>query len=381
MRKKHTSKGQNYPLVSIIILSADDAGITLQCLKALFDNTKYSSFEVLVVDNGSPKRQRQILKKGINKYKTNQLRLFRNSSNLGFAKANNKVVAKARGEILVFVNNDVIVTQFWLKPLISFVDENPSVVACQPKLHSYVEKNYFDYAGGAGGFLDMFGYPFTRGRVFDYIEKDFGQYDTNREITWASGSCLVIKTKAFREAGGFDEYFFAYMEEIDLCLRLKQKGYKIFCVPESLVFHYGAYTSNISLRRKIFLNHRNNLYLVFKHYSIWPYFPLLLLRLLFDVGSVLHYLLELKFDFILSVVQAYLWFLIFLPLLVKRKVFAWRDRSLMVDKTIYKGSIAFDHFFLRRRNFDQIMGEGSKKPRDYKRYLDVTFFRDGSETF
>ena len=375
MAKNRSNENDKRPFVTIIILSADDVRITFQCLEALFKRTYYSPLEVLVVDNGSDPEQGRKLTKEILKYKGSRIKILRNEKNLGYARANNQAALEASGELLVFLNNDVVVTPSWLPPLVSFMMKNRNNAACQPKLRSFVEREYFDYAGGAGGFLDMFGYPFTRGRVFDCIEKDVGQYDKPTEITWASGSCMVVRTDLFLEEHGFDEYFFSYMEEIDLCLRLKRKGYSIYCLPETCVYHYGAYTSNKDLGRKIFLNHRNNLYFIFKHYSIWPNFPLILIRLLFDIGSILHYLVEYHLGFVVAVFRAHLSLVIILPKLIREGVLTFKGRSLLVDDNIYKGSVVVSHFLLGRNNFDEVMGKGFRR-QNYKRYVDVTYFRE-----
>lgn len=360
--------------VSIIILSPGDAGVTLECLDAIFRHTSGVSFEVLLVDNGSPPAERTRIRRGLRR-SWQPLSLIRFPENLGFARANNLVAAKAQGEILVFLNNDAIVTAGWLLPLITFLESHPEAVACQPKLRSFVAKDYFDYTGGAGGFLDLFGYPFTRGRVFDSIEKDSGQYDLPVEITWASGSCFAILATAFWEMGGFDEYFFAYFEEIDLCVRLREKGYGIFCVPDSLVYHYGAYTSNKNLSRKIYMNHRNNLYFFLKHYSFWPYFPLFVCRVVFDIGSIVYYLFKGRFSFVLSVGVAYLALLWHFPVFVKRRVLSLCGKALLSDPTLYRGSVVLAYFLFRRRNFDAVMGKRVSGSRVYKRYDQVTFFQ------
>src|SRR5207244_441833 len=150
---------------------------------------------------------------------------------------------------------------------IDFLEDNPNVVACQPKIRSYYQKDYFEYAGAAGGFIDIFGYPFCRGRVFNDIEADKGQYDGRREIFWATGACLFIKSSAFWEVAGFDERFFAHMEEVDLCWRLKGKGYQIYSCPESVVYHVGGGSLSKENPHKTFLNFRNNLLTIRKNLS------------------------------------------------------------------------------------------------------------------
>ncbi|OGY17657.1 MAG: hypothetical protein A2900_05850 [Candidatus Chisholmbacteria bacterium RIFCSPLOWO2_01_FULL_50_28] len=363
-------------MVSIIVLFADGAEVTVECLRALAKCTTALPFEVILVDNGSQEKERALLERGIAKLRFLTLQFIQFPVNVGYARGSNLAAAKARGKILVFLNNDCIVTRGWLTPLVSFLERYPGVVAVQPKLRSNILKAYFDYSGGAGGFLDRFGYPFTRGRIFDSIEKDIGQYDDPCEITWASGSCFAIRTQALWDMGGFDEYFFSYFEEIDLCVRLRERGYRIFSVPESLVYHYGSYTSNRNLGRKIYMNHRNNLYFVLKHNSLWPYFPLFILRCLFDIGSILYYLSERRFSFVLSVLKAYGALVWHLPIFLRTKVFQFSGRSLHSLATVYPGSIVLDYFLFRRRTYDAVMRRNVGGRQNFKHYREVTFFEN-----
>lgn len=362
------------PQVSIIVLFHNGADVTLDCLRAIKKFTQKVSYEVILVNNGSDFDQTKLLKAGISKLGKLPLIELHYKINLGYSIANNRAVNKANSDYLVFLNNDVVVTKNWLTPLLGFMGQNTNVAVCQPKVLSYVEKDYFDYTGGAGGYLDVFGYPFTRGRIFDSIEKDFGQYDSVREVAWATGACLVIRKNVFLEVGGFDSYFFAYFEELDLCVNLRELGYKIFCVPESVVYHWGAYTSNANLKRKVFLNHRNHLYFIFKHYSLWPYFPIILIRILMDFGSIIYYIGSLRFSFVLSVVNAYKYFLMDVPSLIKKKTISMHGRSLLFDNTVMKKSIVIAYFLFGVRNFDQLNGTSVKGKRFYKKYKDVTFF-------
>lgn len=344
------------PQVSVIILMHNWAQMTLDCISAVKKHTKDIAYEVIIVNNGSKHTQRGILRKGLARYRKVPFRVFDFSDNVGFAKGANSGAKRARGEYLVFLNNDAIVSQNWLKPLIYLIIKNPKVAACQPKLRSYLNQKYFDYAGGAGGFLDIFGYPFARGRVFENVEKDTGQYDEESEIFWATGACFVVSKSKFWAVGGFDEYFFSYGEEVDLCISLRKIGYKVFCVPSSVVFHRGAKTSNQNLPLKILLIHHNHLYLMIKHYSIWPWFPLFLICFLFDGASILYYLWHMRFNFALAVIKAYWKMLIKFPDLVKAGVIEWSGKSLFEDKKIYKSSIVVNYFFLKQKNFNELMG-------------------------
>jgi GT2 family glycosyltransferase len=172
---------------------------------------------------------------------------------------------QVEAEYVVLLNSDVEVTPHWLEPLVEYMDTHPEVAACQPKIRSERNKEYFEYAGAAGGYLDKYGYPFCRGRIFDVVEKDEGQYDTVSSVFWATGAALFIRLKDYWEAGGLDGRFFAHMEEIDLCWRLRSRGRGIVCIPQSVVYHVGAATLKKENPRKTFLNFRNNLLMLYKN--------------------------------------------------------------------------------------------------------------------
>jgi hypothetical protein len=190
--------------------------------------------------------------------------VIRLAKNWGFAEGYNQALRHIDATYYLLLNSDIEVTHHWLTPLIEFMDVHPEVAACQPKLLSIFNKDMFEYAGASGGFLDRFGYPFCRGRIFDTIEQDNGQYDYATEILWATGAALMIRSKDYWEAGGLDSRFFAHNEEIDLCWRLRIRGRKIYCLPESYVFHVGGGTLPKSNPMKTFLNFRNNLTMLYK---------------------------------------------------------------------------------------------------------------------
>lgn len=185
--------------------------------------------------------------------------------NYGFAEGYNRVMEHVDTEYVLLLNSDVEVTPGWLEPLVAALDADENVVACQPKVLDYKRKSHFEYAGAAGGFIDRYGYPFCRGRIFDAVEEDKGQYDTVADIFWATGAALLVRTAAYRDAGGLDGRFFAHMEEIDLCWRLRARGHRIVCVPASTVYHVGGATLSVGNPRKSYLNFRNNLLMLYKN--------------------------------------------------------------------------------------------------------------------
>ena len=194
-----------------------------------------------------------------------EVRLILLDRNWGFADGYNRALEQIEAEYFVLLNSDVEVTPQWLTPLVTFMDEHPEVAACQPKLMSVERRNAFEYAGAAGGFIDKYGYPFCRGRLFDTVEDDEGQYDTPMEIHWATGACMMIRATDYRESGGLDGRFFAHNEEIDLCWRLRIMGRHIYCLPQSKVYHLGGGTLPKGNARKTFLNFRNNLTMLYKN--------------------------------------------------------------------------------------------------------------------
>lgn len=356
---------------SIIITTYNSSRITIECIEKVIKYTKGIKYEIIIVDNGSRDGFTEELK-NLKTEKPQNTKVIENRKNLGYSKANNAGARLACGKFLVFLNNDVIVTPNWLDLIIKFLEKNLEVACVQPKIRSQIQREYFDYAGGAGGYLDILAYPFTRGRVFTSVEKDYGQYDNPVEIIWATGSCMVIERRIFLETHGFDNNFFAYQEEIDLCLRLKYLGYKHYCLPQSLVYHLGAAASNKNLPQKIYLNHLNGLYLFFKHNSILTNLHLVFIRIGLDFLSVFYYMVEGNWAFVVSLARVYWTVLVE----YKRfsKVMTLFGRSLSSVPGIYKNSIVFDYFILRKRDFASIMGKIWKKKKKYKSYREVTYF-------
>jgi GT2 family glycosyltransferase len=208
--------------------------------------------------------------------------LIEGKENLGFCGGYNQAFKHIETPYTVLLNSDVEVTPHWLEPLVAELHQHPDVAAVQPKIKSYAQRTHFEYAGAAGGYLDALGYPFCRGRIFETIEEDKGQYDTPQDVFWASGACLAIKTHVFKKLGGFDERFFAHMEEVDLCWRAQRAGYRIRVVPSSMVYHVGGGTLSYGSMNKLRLNFRNNLLMLSKNLSGWAKYRVLGARLVLD---------------------------------------------------------------------------------------------------
>jgi GT2 family glycosyltransferase len=246
------------PLVSIVILNYNGANYLEQFLPSVLA-TQYSNFELVVADNASTDDSISLLK---NKFPS--VKIITNPTNEGFAGGYNWALKKVDATYYVLLNSDVAVDPNWIQPMVNLLESNNSIGACQPKILSQASPTTFEYAGACGGWIDFLGYPFSRGRVFDVCEKDEKQYDEAAPIFWATGACMMIRSKLFKEMNGFDADFFAHQEEIDLCWRMQIAGYQIYACPSSKVFHVGAGTLPRG-GRKVFLNFRNNLIMLTKN--------------------------------------------------------------------------------------------------------------------
>ena len=250
------------------------------------------------------------------------VKIIQNQLNEGYAKGYNDALKDLKEKYFVLLNSDIEVTDNWIKPIINLMEENPNISACQPKILDYNNKDSFEYAGASGGYIDNLGYPFTRGRIFDSIESDNNQYDDVKEIFWASGACFFVRADHFNEVNGFDNDFFAHQEEIDLCWRLKIKGYQIMVHPHSVVYHVGGGTLDDSSPFKTYLNFRNNLFMLTKNLNFFSLLITLYFRLPLD-GIAAVTLLKKKNGFLhlLAVLRAHLVFYVSIPrLLFKRQI-------------------------------------------------------------
>lgn len=246
--------------VAIVILNWNGSGMLERFMPTLMRNSRIDGVNIFVADNNSTDDSIEMMQREFP-----QIPLIRLQKNWGFAKGYNLALKQIDAEYYVLLNSDVEVSENWLSPLIGYMDVHPDVAACQPKLLDLKDRGMFEYAGGAGGFMDKWGYMFCRGRVFDSIEKDNGQYDTIQDLFWATGACLMVRSADYWAAGGLDDRFFAHQEEIDLCWRIRSRARRIVCIPESRVWHVGGATLNKSNPFKTFLNFRNNLLMLYKN--------------------------------------------------------------------------------------------------------------------
>lgn len=302
--------------------------------------------EVIVADNASTDRSLNFLRTHYPEMKVIEM-----DENSGFAGGYNKALQEVESDFYVILNSDVEVTEGWLDILIREMNANPEIVACQPKIRAVNRPDYFEHAGASGGFIDKNGYPFCRGRIFDHCERDIGQHDDSREVFWATGACLVIRAAAFHEAGGFDEQLFAHMEEIDLCWRLKNRGHRIYCFPESVVYHLGGGTLSVQNPRKTYLNFRNNLSVIFRNDYRKGIIKKIIKRMIFDAGGAFYMLFTSGASHFFAVIRAHLYFYIHLGRLRKERN-ALRSQANAINRTgIYRGSIVQDYFKDNKRVF------------------------------
>lgn len=246
--------------IAVVILNWNGIDYLRQFLPAVIERSNIPDVEIIVADNASTDGSVEMMRVEFPK-----VRILVLDQNYGFAGGYNKALQQVEAEYFILLNSDVEVAHDWLKPLVQYMDTHPETAACQPKILSWYRKSHFEHAGASGGYIDFLGYPFCRGRVLAECEMDEGQYDDIREVFWATGACLMIRSAVFHAVGGLDDDFFAHMEEIDLCWRIKSRGMGIVCIPESKVFHVGGGTLNVESPRKTYLNFRNNLLLLYKN--------------------------------------------------------------------------------------------------------------------
>lgn len=276
--------------VAVVILNWNGCEMLRRFLPVVLRFSEPDGATVWVADNGSTDNSVEMLSREFP-----SVRLVCLAENYGFADGYNRALEQVEAEYVVLLNSDVEVTAHWLQPLVAFMDAHPEVAACQPKLRSYHSRTVFEYAGACGGFIDRYGYPFCRGRLMGIVEEDLGQYDTVSPVFWASGAALFIRRNDFFSAGGLDGRFFAHMEEIDLCWRLRSRGRGVVCVPQSLVYHVGGATLKRENPHKTFLNFRNNLLMLYKNLSPCELAPVMRMRACLDYLAALHFLLQFQF--------------------------------------------------------------------------------------
>ena len=291
------------PSVAVVILNWNGKDLLSRFLPGVV-SSKYSNLQLIVGDNASTDNSVEFIRANYP-----QIRIIENDQNYGFAEGYNRILQQVNADYYVLLNSDVEVPEDWIEPVIRLMETDSQIAAAQPKIKWQRNKSKFEYAGAAGGYMDINGFPFCRGRLFDEVESDFGQYNDPKEIFWASGAAFFIKTAVWKQTSGLDPDLFAHMEEIDLCWRLKNLGYKISYCPDAEVYHVGGGTLDANNPRKIFLNFRNNLMIMQKNLPLKEVYFQLVIRFFIDFVALIQFLLKGKPEFAMAVSKAHYQFL------------------------------------------------------------------------
>jgi len=333
--------------VAVVILNYNGKKYLEHFLPSVIENTVEG--ETFIADNASTDDSIAFVEKN---YPT--LQIIRMQQNTGFSTGYNLALRQVDAEYYVLLNSDVEVTPQWLAPMIKLMDGNPNIAACQPKIKSFHHKDTFEHAGAGGGYMDILGFPFCRGRILDRLEKDKGQYNDTREVFWASGACMVVRAELYHHFGGLDDDFFAHMEEIDLCWRLKNAGYQVFYCGESEVYHVGGGTLGYKNPRKLYLNFRNSLVMLVKNLPACLVFPIVFIRMVLDGLAGLQFLFKGSIAGFNAVLASHFYLYCHLfSILGKRK----KARSLASTdkhKELLKGSIVWAYFVRKKKIFTEI---------------------------
>jgi GT2 family glycosyltransferase len=302
------------PKIAVVILNWNGEQLFSKFLPSIIEHSQGTNIEIIVADNGSTDQSILYLQQNFS-----SIRIIDLKENYGFAEGYNQALKQVDADYFVLLNSDVKVAKNWIEPCIFQFESDEKIAAIQPKILSYNQPNSFEYAGAAGGFIDKFGYPFCRGRILDELEEDEGQYDKSTEIFWASGAAMFVRTSALKEAGGLDGDFWAHMEEIDLCWRLKNQGYKVIYEPNSVVYHLGGGTLSYDSPKKVYLNFRNNLWMLFKNLPKEQFKRTFSIRMILDGVAAAKFLAGFQFRHFWAVANAHVAFYRNLSKLVRKR--------------------------------------------------------------
>lgn len=328
--------------VAVVILNWNGKELLKQFLPSVIQHSEKAT--IYVADNASTDDSVEFLKSSFP-----QVKIIQNPLNAGYAGGYNLALKSVEEDIQILLNSDVEVTENWLEPIVEVFEKEPGTAAIQPKILDYKRKDRFEYAGAAGGYIDKYGYPFCRGRVFQHMEEDHGQYNDDRYIFWASGACLAVRRSAYNEVGGLDEDFFAHQEEIDLCWRLQNMGHKIKYVSNSRIYHVGGATLQNMNPQKTFFNFRNSLFLLLKNLKSPKVYYILFIRMLLDGLAGIKFISEGKFNHFFAILEAHASFYRHF-----RKIRKKRPKEFIFSKYYIIPSIVYSHYVLRKNKFSQL---------------------------
>ena len=340
--------------VSIVIPHWNNVDVLSECLESI-SNTDFENFETIVVDNASTDNSVASVRSNYPNVK-----LIENDKNYGYAGGCNIGAEAASGDFLIFLNNDTVQEKDWISNLIKTINSDDKIAAVQPKILNYYNRNVFDYAGGSGGHMDIYCFPFARGRIFSFQENDEGQYNNKEKCFWSSGTCFMVRRELFQKAGGFDESFFAHMEEIDLCWRLYAMGFEVWVEPDSVVYHKNALTLPMYSHKKYYLNHRNSLLMLLGNYSIKNIFLIGIPRLILEKIACLYSILMLDWRHFTAILRSLFW-IIFHPNVIMKKRKSFSKIRTITDKKIMENmmqsSIVIKYYLLKKQAYLDILSK------------------------
>jgi len=334
------------PSVAVVILNWNGKSLLERFLPSVLAST-YKNLQVIVGDNASTDDSLAFVETHFP-----EVKLIRNAANYGFAEGYNQILSQVKTDYFILLNSDVEVPPYWIEPLIETMTSDVRIAVAQPKIKWQLQKGRFEYAGAAGGYIDKYGFPFCRGRIFDEIEDDHGQYDNTEDIFWASGAALFIKREAWEIAGGFDANLFAHMEEIDLCWRLKNRGYRVICCAGAEVYHVGAATLAANNPRKTYLNFRNNLIILYKNLPSNEVFKVLFIRFWLDLAAWIRFLIGGKFKHTIAISKAHFHFLTHLS--KHRREQGKQALPFLRHQGVYNKSIVYQYFIRKITLFSRL---------------------------
>jgi GT2 family glycosyltransferase len=331
--------------LAVVILNWNGVDFLKQFLSTVIQFS--SEAEIIVADNASTDDSVPYLQTHFP-----EVKIIQNENNGGFAKGYNDALKHVESEYYVLLNSDIEVTENWLQPLLQFMENNPRVAACQPKVLSFHNKKLFEHAGAAGGFIDRNYFPFCRGRIFETVEEDLGQYDFETELFWATGACFMIRSSVYWEVNGFDEDFFAHMEEIDLCWRIKKRAHSIFAIPSSVVYHVGGGTLAYKSPRKTYLNFRNSLFMITKNHE-GLLIPKLVYRMTLDGMAGMLFFFTGRWSHVWAILKSHFHFYGSFSTMYKKREKS-TPKSSMNKIGFYNGSILWANYFKRIKRFNAL---------------------------
>ena len=330
--------------LAIVILNWNGKHLLEKFIPSVIQYSSTENTEIYIADNASTDDSIPFIKKHFPSVK-----IIQNTLNKGFAKGYNEALKQVKADVFALVNSDIEVTENWLKPVVEMFEKEPNTAVIQPKILDYKNKLFFEYAGAGGGYIDMFGYPYCRGRIFNDIEKDENQFNDETNIFWASGACFFIRSSVFDVLTGFDEDYFAHQEEIDLCWRVQNLDYTIKYTGKSTVYHVGGATLKESNPTKTFLNFRNSLFTLVKNLPKKKLIPILLMRLILDGIAGIKFFIELRPVHTFAIIKAHFSFYVLLPKMLRKRRALWKKNNYYHTK-----SIVWNYFIGKKKKFNEL---------------------------